>query len=414
MKNSRVPIVILLLLTAMFVPADVGSEDSDDSEKILREKSRLLRKSPKRFATFRGADPKRGEVELLMEGEEDVRVWKLDSDAELKVRGFWGRLEEFRSGDRVWAWIRLDGKKRPIRVFLLADEISEQVLHDLPWTLESVDAKEKTIVIQRSGDEPRTLKLGASLGVDAENGEVRVSLPPSEDGKSARTSVRPGDSVFVQSEGDSARVVVSVDGLGVLRDRQRTALRERWRDEGLPATVSFQHRFAGEVEVMLDHEGMRWGRFLRPGDKVEIGVEEQIESAVVEVVPWRERTRLRLAVRWDQADFAPGQRVSVRVPEPPPEVLSSPLPSDLDRKRSRPERIDWVLSSIYCPCSIGGDGCTGMVYTLAGCNPLTCGMPNHVRKQLEGLVDEGLSDLQLFERLRKEHGEAMLRQHLLR
>src|SRR5439155_2107397 len=43
------------------------------------------------------------------------------------------------------------------------------------------------------------------------------------------------------------------------REDQQAALNLRWEYEGLPGTVTFAH-VAGEVEVMLDHEAMRWGR----------------------------------------------------------------------------------------------------------------------------------------------------------
>ena len=75
-----------------------SEESTESTEDILRQKTRLLRSCPKRFAAFRGADPSRGEVELLMEGEKDPRVWKIDADAEIKIHGYWGRLEDLRAG----------------------------------------------------------------------------------------------------------------------------------------------------------------------------------------------------------------------------------------------------------------------------------------------------------------------------
>ena len=89
------------------------------------------------------------------------------------------------------------------------------------------------------------------------------------------------------------------------------------------------------------------------------------------------------------------------------------LPPDLDRPRSREERIEWFLSSIYCTCKVRGDVCTGHFYTLASCNPNGCAAPNAVRKELAGLIDRGLTDKEVFEALRKEHGPDLLRPHLL-
>lgn len=53
-----------------------------------------------------------------------------------------------------------------------------------------------------------------------------------------------------------------------------------------------------------------------------------------------------------------------------------------------------------------------MVYTLAGCNPRTCGMPDRVRKELTVLIDAGKTDLQILEHLRDSR-PGFLRQHLL-
>ncbi len=413
MKSPR---LMMALLPFLLAGEGVAAEDSaQEKEKILREKTRLLRKSPKRFATFRGADPSRGEVELLTEGEKDSRVWKLDPEAEIKIEGFWGRLEDLRAGDRVWAWLRLDRKKRPVGIFMIADEISEQAFHKLPYSLEAVDTENGTLTVKRQGDETRTLTVDSSLRVTPEDGAFVFAAAAANDPRQPTARLRPGDAVYLQTTEKSARVVVGTAGLETLRDRQRSALREKWRREGLPGTVTFLHNFAGEIEVMLDHEAMRWGRHLKPNDAVEINIADPIRSVVMEVRPWRERTRLRLAVSgFAQSDVRLGQRLFVRVPEPPPDVSSSKLPPDLGRERSRPERIEWFLASSYCACSIAGDGCTDMVYTLASCNPKTCGMPNRVRKFVGELIDRGLGDAQVFEGLEREHGPLVFEPHLLR
>jgi len=191
-------------------------------------------------------------------------------------------------------------------------------------------------------------------------------------------------------------------------------LRKRWAEEGLPGTVTFLHRFSGEMELMLDHEAMRWGRSLKLGDKVSLDASPPIPAVVKNVTPWRERTQLRLVVNsFDQTDLELGQRVRLRMPAPPPEVDAAQLPPDLGRPRSKAERVEWFLASIYCTCKVKGDNCTGHFYTLASCNPNGCGMPNHVRKLLAAKIDAGLSDRQIFEQLLKEQGPELLRPHLL-
>ena len=53
-----------------------------------------------------------------------------------------------------------------------------------------------------------------------------------------------------------------------MRARQKDWLREKWRTDGLPGTTAFLHPLGGEMDVLLDHEAIRWGRYLKTGDKV--------------------------------------------------------------------------------------------------------------------------------------------------
>src|SRR5262245_8464904 len=168
------------------------------------------------------------------------------------------------------------------------------------------------------------------------------------------------------------------------------------------------------MDYMLDHEAMRWGRTLKVGDKVALAANPPIQALVKQVAAWRERTQLRLVVNGvDQADLTPGQRIRLRMPAPPSEVDAAQLPPDLDRPRSKQERIDWFLASIYCTCGVKGDICTGHFYTLASCNVNGCGMPNQMRKALAAMIDKGLTDKQVFEELLEQHGPDLLRPHLL-
>ena len=74
---------------------------------------------------MKGVDAKARTVTLLLDGEPEARAWPLEPDAEVKVGGWWGRLEQFRPGDRVWAWLELDRQRKPVSVVMLADEASE-------------------------------------------------------------------------------------------------------------------------------------------------------------------------------------------------------------------------------------------------------------------------------------------------
>ena len=56
-------------------------------------------------------------------------------------------------------------------------------------------------------------------------------------------------------------------------------MRRRWAEEGLPGTVIFLH-LSGEMEFMLDHEAIRWGRSLKPGDKVKLQTTPPVPAVV--------------------------------------------------------------------------------------------------------------------------------------
>jgi hypothetical protein len=311
-----------------------------DAVKEIAGTAEFLRSLPKMYGTLREIDAAGRKIILLADGEKTPKVWPLTPDAEVKVAGWWGRLDQFRSGDRVWVWLRTDRNQRPVAVCMLADELSEKDMHG------------------------------------------RTADP----------------AAFQQRHAE-----------------QKAALRKRWIAEGLPGTVTFLHTFNGEMELMLDHEAMRWGRSLKNGDKVRLDAFPPIDAAVKQVSPWGERTRLRLVVRGpDQADLVIGSRLRLNMTPPPAALEDAVEPPDLDRTRAtKAERIEWFLASVYCTCKVGGDGCTGHFYTLANCNPNACGMPNLVRKLLAEKIDQGLSDRQIFEELLKEKGPTLVRPHLL-
>jgi Protein of unknown function (DUF3179) len=365
--------------------------DAKDAIKEVAGAAEFLRNTPKHFATFKGYDPKTETVSLLIEGEKVPKPWPLLPDAEVKVMGWWGRPQQFRDGERVWAWFACDRSKNPRSVLMLCDEATEKDVH-------------------------------------AKAGEQKAFARESE--------------------------------------TQRTMIRWLWQEEGLPGTVTFAH-VAGEVEVTLDHEAMRWGRSLQPGAEVKLedlssrpaGARVEatlttmssvlhpnwiakrmspippsqtavgmpwdfypradppvyIKAVVKDVKPWRERTRVTLVVNGlDIAPFESGKRTFLKMPAPPKEVQDSDYPPDIGRKRTKDERIEWFLASIYCTCKVGNDICTGDFYTLASCNPNGCGMPNATRRRIAEMIDKGMDDKQIFDDLRAERGPMLTKPHLLK
>jgi hypothetical protein len=286
---------------------------------------------------------------------------------------------------------------------MLADEPSQQDIHGDGITLEAKTSD--TLTVKPARGNSRTLKVAkAQICRGTSNAETPASLE----------SFSIGEKIYLESAGDSARVVMDKASFEAHRAAQRAVLRQRWVEEGLPGTVSFLHIFSGEMDLMLDHEAMRWGRSLKLGDKVTLQATPPIPAVVKRGAPWRERTQVRLVVNGkDQADLTLGQRIHLKMAPPLAEIESAALPPDIDQPRTRKERIDWFLASIYCTCSVGKDTCTGDFYTLASCNPNGCGMPNITRKLIGEKIDKGLTDGQIFEELLKERGPELLRPHLL-
>lgn len=323
---------------AEFPKTTVYASDANKAVKEIAGTAEFLRLLPKPFATFQGFDAKAHTVTLLLDGEKVAKAWPLEPDAEVKVRGWWGRPGQFRPGDRVWVWLKLDRRKTPVSVVMLADASSEKDIHGTADT-----------------------------------------DPGFENGRAA----------------------------------QKSWLRQRWAADGLPGTLTFHHVFSGELELTLDHEAMRWGRSLKAGDVVQLTAEPPIKGVVRAVTPWRERTVVRLVVgELESSELTVGQRLRLKMPPPPEEAEAGAYPPDSNRPRPKGERVEWFLASIYCACGVGKDTCTGHFYTLASCNPNGCGLPHSMRDYLGKLIDQGLTDRQIFDELLKKYGPNLTKPHL--
>src|SRR5579871_6331969 len=273
-------LLFLLVLGVFFraLPALAGDEPPAQT---LAQKTReiagtaeSLRSVPKRFAVLTGVDAPRRRVTLLIDGESLAKEWAVAPDAEVKVAGWWGRLDQLARGDRVWAWFQTARSGQSVGVSMLADELSEQDMHGPGVTVEA--RTDATLTVKPAAGPSRTLSVQA-----AEWYRGRA--------KGAPEQVRVGEKVYLQSTAAGARLVLDAAALEARRADQKAALRRRWLKEGLPGTVVFLHRFSGEMDIMLDHEAMRWGRALRTGDKVSLPARPPIPALVKHVQPWRER-----------------------------------------------------------------------------------------------------------------------------
>jgi hypothetical protein len=334
----------------------------------------------------------------LIEGESLPKVWPLAPDVEIKSAGWWARLDQLQINDRVWVWFETDRQRQPRAVSMICDELSEQEIHGGGLLLESRQAND--LIVKPAVGKNRTVRVDNS---EIFRGSAKATLD----------EFKKGEKVYIRTKPEGARLILDAAAFASRKEEQKAALRKIWTERGLPGTVLFLHRFSGEMDLMLDHEAMRWGRSLKPGDAVRLQTASPIPAVVKQVKPWRERTEVRLVVAAaDMGDLALGQRLPLHMAPPAVEVDQAQLPPDLDRPRSKSERIEWFLASMYCPCGVGGDTCTGDFYTLASCNPNACGMPHFMREVIATKIDKGLTDRQIFEGLLKEQGPDLLRQHL--
>src|SRR5262249_24748511 len=119
------PTALCLWLAAGLPARAADAKPVNDKVKEIAGTAEFLRRVPKHFATLKAIDPARHRVTLLIEGETLPKVWPLIPDVEVKVAGWWGRLDQFQAGDRVWVWFKTDRQKQPVAVSMLADELSQ-------------------------------------------------------------------------------------------------------------------------------------------------------------------------------------------------------------------------------------------------------------------------------------------------
>jgi hypothetical protein len=381
-------------------PKKAPNSKADDAIKEVAGAAEFLKSVPKKFAKFEGFDSKSGRVKLHIEDDKAATEWPVEPDAEIKFMGWWGRLEQIPHGYRVWVWFKTDRQRKPASVLMLADEISELDIHGDGLKVTGL-SKDSIRAEPFKGRERNVSVTTATKQFRGKNLEETTDGP------------KEGTLIFFQTDGSQGLLVFDREAFEAKRTQQKQWLRERWEKEGLPGTVTFSH-VSGEADLMLDHEAMRWARSLKNGDKVKVAAEPPIEAVVKNVGAWRERTQVRIVINGvDLAGLTIGQRIYLKMTPPSAETENGDYPPDIDKPKTKEERIDWFLANIYCVCKVGKDVCTGHFYTLASCNPNSCAGPITARKKLAEKIDAGLSNRQIWDDLKVERGALSLKPHLL-
>lgn len=359
------------------------------------------------FGILKAVDPQRQRVTLLVDGDKEPKQWSVRPGAELWCAGWWGRLDQFTVGDRVWIWLDTDSSKQPVSVALLCDELSEQDLY-APVQIKAMnisDPEGGTVTLESTrGKKPtvRTVKLSTAQ-VYRDNAQV------------PHDSLKVGELVHVQTTGEDARLILDSAAFEKRRSAQKAELAKRWANEGLPGTLIFSHPERREFELLLDHEAIHWGRSLKEGDKVALQAANSPAAEVRQLRPWRERTQILLRIDGSEPLALPvGQRVSLRLAAAPSAIDYGKLPTSLGKSNSKTERVEWLAASVYCPCMMH-DECAGHFFTLAACNSgdkTPCGTAKSIRADVAEMIDKGHTDRQIFEELVKQRGTNLVRPHM--
>ena len=361
----------------------------------------------RKTAILKAAEPLHGRITLLVEGETTAKEWAFTPGAEVWMNGWWGRLDQFAVGDRVWVWFEKDRAKQPVRIAFLADEVTEQSLY-APLEINSIDADSSKVTLEFTREKKSAVRSIKLAGAELYRAGEKAPL----------SSLKVGEKLFVQTVGEQVRLMLDAEEFEKRKAAQKATLRQRWTDEGLPGTLIFSHSERNELEIMLDHEGMSWGRFVKEGDQVTLrATENSIPAVVKRLRPWHERTQLLLGFN-GSSELPPkmtvGQRVTLRL-KAAPVADDEQLPTGLGKSVMKSERIEWIMSSMYCTCGMH-DGCAGHVFTLAACDAgpgHTCGLARGTRQKIAELIDAGETDRQVFETLLKERGPNLVRPHML-
>ena len=343
-------------------------------------------------------------IRFLPEGKKESFALALSEDAQIHVRAFFGSLDDFVPGQRVWAWVDRNRDNEWTGVRVLADELSAHRFHGGGGEVQEIG--DGSLQVKPGRRDPFELRVG---------NETRIQRGEQVGGAELMT---PGTTVFYQQnwvdDDYVASLILDKEALDSVREESRRRAESRWLEQGFPAHVTWTHRSKGEARILLGAPAMRWTRALWRGDEIGLSTagEDTIKATVVAVSPVHEKTELHLVVEgFDQEGFGLGQPVRVRMDRP--NLPAGDTPADAGRFDDREARLNWLLSSTYCSCGNRGDVCAGHFYTLAACNTRTCAMPNITRKAVGKMIDEGLSDVAILERLGEERGPLLHRQHLL-
>ena len=222
----------------------------------------------RRFAVVKGIDAGSQRVTLHIADEAEPSQWHFRPDAEVWRDGWWGRLDQFSEGERVWFWFDTDGAKRPTTISLFADEASQQAFYDAAKLNDAAFKKrraaQQALLRKRWSEEG----LPATSVVSPQGGKIEVMLD--HEASQWGRSLRAGDSVTIEAAKpipavvrhirpwrERTQLVLEVDGAAIppLAANERLAVRlaalPAISDEDPPAGLGKSQDSAERLEWLM-------------------------------------------------------------------------------------------------------------------------------------------------------------------
>ena len=335
--------------------------------------------------------------------DQDKREHRLsyNSQTEFHVEGAWGSVADFEPHQSVYLLATTDEKTNLVSVHALADDLSMQAM-SRPYVLKEYDKNGGRMVLVDEKERRETVDLKVSRNT--------VFLTAQGD------SVKTGTALYCNmNRAGSDREATTLFDEPAFEERKKRRLQIQQNDlqkKGLSGTVVEMDSSNRRIEVMVRRADTWYARSLRVNDVIRVRSQtsEQTSCTVAGVHPDYSRVRLRLDISdVALASLQYGDELALSTPLPNKITFETPL--DLGRFTQRQDRIDYLLSTIYCPCGMMGDSCAGHWNTLAACKLHGCGMPNLITKLVGKWFDAGKSDEAILAELVQRNGKNVLKVH---
>lgn len=319
----------------------------------------------------------------------------------LTVDGAWGSLGDFQPDQSIYLMATTNEKKELVGVHALADDLSMQAM-SRPYMLKEYDKKKGRLVFsdETARKAPLDLKTNRKTKFLTEHGET----------------IKAGNVFYCNMlRRGSDRTVTELLDTSAFETRRSERLQKQ-RDDltigGLLATILDIDGANHQIGVMVRRSDAWYARSLKTNDVIALKsqAQEKISCRVADVHPDYSRIRLRLEFAGSiPPKVQPGGQVALFTKLP--DRINFETPPDLGRFTDRQERIDYLLSTLYCPCGMMGDSCAGHWNTLAACKLHGCGMPNLISELAGKWIDAGKSDAAILAELVQRNGKNILTPH---